>query len=54
MAWDFAEANPLSSSSGSWLVVADGIKKRGWLPQLLALSIGHQDSRSMQMLKHRP
>ncbi len=27
MAWDFAEANPLSSSSGSWLVVADGIRK---------------------------
>lgn len=49
MAWDFAEANPLSSSSGSWLVVADGI--RGWLPQLLAPSIGHQVSRSMQMLK---
>ncbi len=27
MAWDFAEANPFSSSSGSWLVVLGGIQK---------------------------
>lgn len=27
MTWDFAEANPLSSSSGSWVVVSEGIKK---------------------------
>jgi putative DNA methylase len=27
MAWDFAEANPLSTSSGSWAVVSEGIKK---------------------------
>ena len=27
MAWDFAEANPLSTSSGSWTVVSEGIKK---------------------------
>ena len=27
MAWDFAEANPFSSSSGSWRTVLSGIKK---------------------------
>ena len=27
MAWDFAEANPLSNSSGSWQVVLSGIQK---------------------------
>lgn len=27
MVWDFAEANPLSNSSGSWIVFVDGISK---------------------------
>lgn len=27
MVWDFAEANPLSSSSGSWIVIVEGISK---------------------------
>lgn len=27
MSWDFSEANPLSESSGSWLVVSNGIQK---------------------------
>lgn len=27
MAWDFAEANPLSTSSGSWVIVSNGINK---------------------------
>ena len=27
MAWDFSEANPLSNSSGSWAVVANGIQR---------------------------
>lgn len=27
MAWDFAEANPLSTSSGSWAIVMGGIQK---------------------------
>jgi putative DNA methylase len=27
MAWDFCEANPLSSSSGSWEVVSRGLDK---------------------------
>lgn len=34
--WDFAEANPLGSSSGSWQVVIDGICRSilsGWLPE---------------------
>ena len=27
MIWDFGEGNPLASSSGSWLVLVDGVVK---------------------------
>ncbi len=34
MAWDFSEANPLSTSSGSWVVVSGGIQK-GMAPTVI-------------------
>ena len=34
MAWDFAEANPLSNSSGSWVIVLGGIQK-GMAPTVI-------------------
>ena len=37
MAWDFSEANPLSTSSGSWAVVAVGIQ-RGMEPTVVDAS----------------
>ncbi|PFG73566.1 DUF1156 domain-containing protein [Tepidiforma thermophila] len=38
MAWDFAEANPLSTSSGSWSVVAVGIQ-RGMEPTVVGADV---------------
>ena len=43
MVWDFAEANPLGSSSGSWQVIVDGIvrafRSKGW-PLVQSSSLG--------------
>lgn len=38
MAWDYAEANPLSNSSGSWSIVMGGIQK-GMAPTVLNADI---------------
>ena len=46
MAWDFAEANPLSSSSGSWLVVAEGIRKG------MAPTVAGADHRPVGLAQH--
>ena len=43
MVWDYAEANPLGSSSGSWQVIVDGIvrafRSKGW-PLVQSSNIG--------------
>ena len=47
MVWDFAEANPLSASSGSWEVLCEGLaralEKNFSLPNLLPADIGPRD-----------